>query len=227
MRVQIYPHDTTDSIVTTVKNFYGLYSGPTGSKGVSFEDKEGNTLIARYENFTNNMVVYVRVFEEYPAEPTAYGHGSYQGPVAATQPLYPADGYHAQPAHQPPQEAARSPSRTSRHRSRSPASLGDRREGSVGSAGQKRRSRSLKNSSALNQADAYSDQMAGYSSDEGALSTTSTRTRDHLGNTDISVDNIVEGGRRKRAKFESSVRSPSVPGPCAAARVPPVAAAVS
>ena len=33
------------------KNFFGLYDG----HGVSFEDKAGNTLIARYENFENNM----------------------------------------------------------------------------------------------------------------------------------------------------------------------------
>ncbi|KKF96292.1 hypothetical protein CFO_g1361 [Ceratocystis platani] len=56
MRVQIYPHDATESIVTTVKNFYGLYAGPTGSKGVSFEDEQGNTLIASFENFKHNMV---------------------------------------------------------------------------------------------------------------------------------------------------------------------------
>jgi hypothetical protein len=57
MRVNIYPHDTTDSIITTVKNFYGLYE----RKGVVFEDRHGNTLIARYENFAHNMVVFVRV----------------------------------------------------------------------------------------------------------------------------------------------------------------------
>src|SRR3978361_978870 len=60
MRVNIYPHDGTDSIVTTVKNFYGLYDG----NGVSFEDKDGNTLIARYENFADKMTVYVRVIDE-------------------------------------------------------------------------------------------------------------------------------------------------------------------
>lgn len=177
MRVQIYPHDTTDSIVTTVKNFYGLYSGPTGSKGVSFEDSDGNTLIARYENFSNNMRVYVRVFEEYPAEPVAYGaHNHHQAYAASAppgagghQPFGPADAYngHSPPAHgslQSPPQVPRPLSRNERHRSRSPG---------------------------------------GYSSDEGA---SSARLKDHLGNTDISVENIVEGGRRKRAKFESSVR---------------------
>src|ERR1700742_1450283 len=60
MRVNIYPHDGTDSIITTVKNFYGLYDG----NGVSFEDKDGNTLIGRYENFEDKMTVYVRVVDE-------------------------------------------------------------------------------------------------------------------------------------------------------------------
>lgn len=49
--------------------------------------------------------------------------------------------------------------------------------------------------------------MNGYSSGDGAPGSVSSRTKsEHLGNTEISLDNIVEGGRRKRAKFESSVR---------------------
>src|SRR6201999_3056669 len=57
MRVNIFPHDGTESIIATVKNFYGLYDG----NGVSFEDKDGNTLIARYENFADRQIVHVRV----------------------------------------------------------------------------------------------------------------------------------------------------------------------
>ena len=60
MRVNIFPHDSTDSIITTVKNFYGLYE----RRGVIFEDGRGNILIARYENFDHGMVVYVRVSAE-------------------------------------------------------------------------------------------------------------------------------------------------------------------
>ncbi|KAK3290852.1 uncharacterized protein B0H64DRAFT_446673 [Chaetomium fimeti] len=64
MRVRIYPHDTADAIVKTIRNFYGIYSDPTSSKGIKFEDEQGNTLMARYEDFQNNTVVYVRVIEE-------------------------------------------------------------------------------------------------------------------------------------------------------------------
>jgi hypothetical protein len=50
-----------------------------------------------------------------------------------------------------------------------------------------------------------SDAMNGYSSGDGTGSVSSRTKSEHLGNTEISLDNIVEGGRRKRAKFESSV----------------------
>ncbi|KAK2602083.1 hypothetical protein N8I77_008648 [Diaporthe amygdali] len=105
MRVQIYPHDTTESIITTVKNFYGLYPSPTSCPGVSFEDEHGNTIIGRYENFRHNSVV---------------------------------------------------------------------------------------------------DSMNGYSSGDNAPGSSSGKSKEQIGSTEISLDNIVEGGRRKRAKFESS-----------------------
>lgn len=200
MRVQIYPHDATESIVTTVKNFYGIYSGPHRSKGISFEDKDGNTLIARYENFSNGMVVYVRVFDEYSVEPPAFEQQGYQASASGI-PSYPTEAYNGQAMQSPSHDMARPSSRTSRRRSLSPNGLREQRSTSTGSNSHKRRSRPSKNASSLSQADAYSD----YSSDDGANSTASGRTKEQLGNTDISVENIVEGGRRKRAKFESSV----------------------
>ncbi len=169
MRVQIYPHDTTESIVTTVKNFYGLYSSPTISKGVSFEDEQGNTLIARYENFRADMVVYVRVFEEPAAlSPAACGplhHLSYHSPGAGAHafhngdppaPLPAALHYgphelhelqyqqpHQQPHQQPQQpHISRPGSRTSRVRSPSPNGSGrGRRSASTGTNPKTRLSR--------------------------------------------------------------------------------------
>ena len=204
MRVQIYPHDTTDSIVTTVKNFYGLYSGPTGSKGVSFEDERGNTLIARYENFRNNMVVYVRVFEKpsvAPASPT--GSQAHNPGASRTQPW--TDGCLLDAPQRFGRDTSRPASRTSRKRSTSPGR--GRRSTSASTAGKMARSRSSKNrgTSSHNYAETYNDSINGYSSSDGAPSSASGRAKEHPGHTDISVDNIVEGGRRKRAKFESSV----------------------
>lgn len=206
LRVSIYPHDSTDSIITTVKNFYGLYSSPGVSKGVSFENKEGNTLIARYENFTDNMTVYVRVIEE------PLGPHSYHAAPSGAQGYYNGDGYQ-HPAPQPTDHhASRPTSRTSRLRSPSPNGGRGRRSTSTGTnPAKKRRSRSSKNRSQTN-GDTHGESFNGYSSGDGAPGSSSGRTKEQLGNTDISVENIVEGGRRKRAKFESSVRKWLVDG---------------
>jgi hypothetical protein len=213
MRVQIYPHDTTDSIVTTVKNFYGLYPGPTGSTtGVSFEDEHGNTLIARYENFRNNMIVYVRVIEGSPVAPSSYSSHHYHAaaPVDGEPAQYYEDnnGEYAQQqrlTQDIPRNSARpSPSR----RSRSPGNSRDRRSASVSTNGQKSgRSRSVKIRSSTQQShnDGSGESSNGYSSGDGAPGSSSGKSKEQLGTTDISVENIVEGGRRKRAKFESSV----------------------
>lgn len=206
MRVQIYPHDTTDSIVTTVKNFYGLYSGPTGSKGVSFEDRGGNTLIARYENFQDRMVVYVRVIEEPPANPSAYAPHPYHNPSVTNHPYYSDNGYPAPQASRCAQEMSRPSSPSSRRRSPSPHTARGRRSASASTNGKKGRSRSSKTRASASRShnELYSDSITGYSSNDEHDST-SGKNKDQLPTTDISVENIVEGGRRKRAKFESSV----------------------
>lgn len=179
-----------------MKNFYGLYHG---GKGVSFEDDRGNTLIARYENFSNNMIVYVRVIEESPPPAGAFAPNGFQpGPIDyAAQQL----GHHL----------SRPASRTSRKRSPSPNGGRGRRSASASTnptAGKKGRSRSTKNRSA--NYDNRSDSINGYDSGDGAPASVSSKAKEQIGNTDISVENIVEGGRRKRAKFESSVSLPNL-----------------
>ena len=213
LRVGIFPHDTTDSIVTTVKNFYGLYSGPAVSKGVSFEDDQGNTLIARYENFHDQMTVFVRVIEEVSPVPASFGHG-FHSPSYGVQGYY-NEGYPMQPSHHG-HHISRPASRTSRVRSPSPNGGRGRRSTSAGTnpgASKKGRSRSAKNRAPGLQTngDSRSDSVNGYSSGDGAPGSSSGKARDHLGNTEISVENIVEGGRRKRAKFESSVSASNEP----------------
>jgi len=220
MRVKIFPHDTTDSIITTVKNFYGLYSGPSGSQGVSFEDEQGNTLIARYENLCNDMVVYVRVIEEHAT--TGYGPPSYHsGSQVISQTYYPSDGHQMLPPHPAQalnygQPMSRPASRSSNKRSTSPnQGRGRRSQSAVSNVSiplptKKSRSRSgfkSRGSSTHGSfADINNDLLNGYSSGDGAAGSVSSKTKsEHLGNTEISLDNIVEGGRRKRAKFESSV----------------------
>lgn len=221
MRVQIFPHDTTESIVTTVKNFYGLYNVHGHARAIHFEDKQGNILIARYENFSNGMTIYVRVTDDHTEYPTSYDQPSYHS-VSPVRAQYSAAGEYALPPAQPAQALnygeplLRPSSRASGHRSLSP----DRgRRGEVGSMhapNKKPRSRSgFKSRGSSTHGsfqDIHSDGMNGYSSGDGAPGSVSSRTKsEHLGNTEISLDNIVEGGRRKRAKFESSVSRPQNP----------------
>lgn len=217
MRVQIYPHDTTDSIITTVKNFYGLYNGPGGAKGVSFEDEHGNTLIARYENLRDRMNVYVRVIEEPSHDGVSYGPLSYHSVSPAPGlPEYSASDHQMLPPQQSQainngQPFSRPASRTSRKRSVSPNSGRGRRSASatVNPPNKKARSasgyKSRGSSTHGSFADIYSDGVNGYSSGDGAAGSVSSKAKsEHIVNTEISLDNIVEGGRRKRAKFESS-----------------------
>ncbi|KAL8952045.1 MAG: hypothetical protein Q9222_002032 [Ikaeria aurantiellina] len=213
MRVQIFPHDTTDSIITTVKNFYGLYDGT--ATGVSFEDEQGNTLIARYENLKNNMIVYVRVIPDF-AQPSLQ-HGPLGWPSAA--PISPGRVLQLGDAFQMPppaqlthvnsfeQPLSRPCSRLAHKRSVSPWNNHGRRSISTqknrSRSGAKSRDTSLpRNGEELN-SDAFN---VNSDSDGGAGSVTSSRKArsELLASAEISVDNIVEGGRRKRAKFESS-----------------------
>ena len=215
MRVRIYPHDTTDSIVSTVRDFYGLYAGV--AKGISFEDSTGMTLIARYENFSSNMIVYVRVIPD-------YSQSWQQSPTRAENHAIPPDhpqrtphldaGFEMVPT-QPTQALnygppySRPSSRMSRKQSASPGTGDNRRSGSA----QKERSRSSVKTHGDNfqaHLDGYNHEALKYgSSDEEGGSVTSSRKarNEQLASAEISEKNIVEGGRRQaqRAKFESSV----------------------
>lgn len=215
MRVQIYQHDTTESIVTTVKNFYGLYAS---TKGVSFEDVHGNTLIAHYENLSHNMTVYVRVIDEPTQSPDGYEQAYHPRANAPHQP-YSLEDMHQMPPPHPTQalsygqSQSRPMSRASHKRSDSPNSGRGRRSASASTVPtlpmKKPRSRSGYKSRGSSThgsfVELHSDGLNGYSSGDGGAGSVSSKSRsEHLGNTEISLDNIVEGGRRKRAKFESS-----------------------
>lgn len=203
MRVQIYPHDTTESIISTVKNFYGLYPTQTRCPGVSFEDEQGNTIIGRYENFRHNSVVYVRVRDD-PPTPGPYNTSPTDGAVGP--PYHAADGYSAHGPQQQGQHTSRPGSRSSRRRSVSPGNVSERRSASASITSKNARPRSSKNRASASQSngDTLNESMNGYSSGDSAPGSASGKPKE-LGSTEISLDNIVEGGRRKRAKFESSV----------------------
>ena len=168
MRVHIWPHDTTQSIMDTIRNFFGLYE----DRSLSIEDTHGYTLIAAYNNFTHNMEMNVRV-----GPPTSPSKTPRLDPPFQMQP------------------AAVVP-----NRSVSPQSArGSHRGGSKRSNGKAK---------VANGSFADGDTNADHSdSDGGNASVTSSRRSkgDFVASADITVENIVEGGRRKRTKFDSSV----------------------
>lgn len=210
MRVQIYPHDTTDSIVTTVKNFYGIYDG--AASGVSFEDEHGTTLIARYENLRNNMTVYVRVIPVHAySEPYSdhyYGsipletrkRPSLGEPFQMAPALQPAQVLeHGQPPPRPASSAARKRSMSPSGRSRRSAS----QHKQISKSGSKSRGPGGHGGFHDEGTPVYSDSDGGYGSSTGSKK---ARSEQQFASSDISMENILQDGRRKRPKFESSVR---------------------
>lgn len=191
MRVMISKHDTTDSIIATVKNFYGLYD-----YGVSFENKEGITMIAAFDNFEHDMTIYVRTIPQpvHSASDLARDSASPKKPrLGAPFELRP----HSHGANPSP---SRSAARSAGARSASPQSDTGRRSAPAMPGVKPRpiRTRSKDNSVA--------GDLEGYSSgdnDNGSV-TSSRRSKAEEIKADITTENIVEGGRRKRA-FESSV----------------------
>lgn len=191
MRVMISPHDTTESIISSVKNFYGLYE-----YGVSFENTNGVGLIAAFENFENDKHVFVRTVAQHNATPSEHARDSASpkkptlgAPIELRQP-------HINQTHSPSKSGARSAG----VRSMSPQSdIGQRSASAApGSKPRSQRTKSKENS-------VYGDGEGYSSGDNGEGSVASSRrSKTELVNAEISVDNIVEGGRRKRA-FESSV----------------------
>lgn len=198
MRVMISPHDTTESIITTVRNFYGLYEGP----GVSFEDRQGNTLIATYENFEHNMFIFVRMTAPDPV----VAEVNTRSRSATTSPRKPQLGAPFEmrpPTHSMAHYPSRPASRNAHGRSMSPQSSRSHRSMST-ALGAKSRGRTHKNKEASAYGESYAD---AYSDSDGGDGSVSSRREPHA-SAEISVNNIVEGGRRKRAKFDSSVSWP-------------------
>lgn len=198
MRVMIQPHDTTESIITTVKNFYGLYE-----YGVSFENKDGIGIIAAFDNFENDMTVYVRTVASPPSIVAD------QRDSASPKKLLGAAFEMRPPSHSLNHSPSRTAHRSAGARSVSPQSDLGRRSLSAAPSGKPRPSRTKsKDNSVAGDADGYSS-----GDNENASVTSSRRSKAEEIKAEITVDNIVEGGRRKRA-FESSVSSLSLHNIC-------------
>ena len=198
MRIGIQKHDALADISETVKNFYGLYDG-----GMSFEDRNGSLLIPTFDNVEDKMLIYVRTIrddaESSNGSRTPRNHSRTSrhslSPRKLQPPfqMMPPNGHHGY-------SISRPSSRTDRNRSKSPQSLRGRRSESTHTI-PKTKSRSIRVRSSFDQGanDSDSDGI------DGSVTSSRRSKNDMLASADISVDNIVEGGRRKRAKFDSSV----------------------
>jgi hypothetical protein len=208
MRVVINPHDTTDSIIATVKNWYGIYEG----HGVSFEDVHGNTLIARYENVVHDMVIYVRIIpgQPYPSSAPPYIQHYGTVPPEPQRRLSLGEPFQMPPPHPTldhTQAPSRPTSRLARKRSASPPNSGRGRSISQ----QKRGSRpDLRSRNSSSHGSHHDEAMNGYSDSDGGQSsiTGSRKARsEQFASAEISLENVLQDGRRNRPKFDSSVCS--------------------
>jgi hypothetical protein len=107
-------------------------------------------------------------------------------------------------------QLSRPASRAARQRSNSPQSGRGRRSASASTNPKRIRpsAKSRTGSAHSSFADALGDAANGYSDSDGGNGSVSSSRRnraEQLASAEISLDNIVEGGRRKRAKFDSSV----------------------
>lgn len=178
--LHIYPHDTTDSITTTVKNMFGIKL--QDESGLSFQDPEGRYMILRHENFSDDMMVDIRV------EDNQYN-------IRHTLPMFFGG---------PPLRGSFSDAR-----SVSPSASRGRRSASAGG-----RSKSMKRQASLREEDYYDEryppgpylqQPPQQFLPEGDDESESRSRIEPVASAEISLDNIVEGSRRKRPKFSSDV----------------------
>ncbi|ETI21189.1 hypothetical protein G647_07533 [Cladophialophora carrionii CBS 160.54] len=207
LRVVLNTHDTTESIITTVKNFYGIYDG----HGVTFEDALGNTLIASYDNLAHNSTVHVRIVPALQATSNANPHGFHieNGYEPRRRPSL-GEPFSMLPPHlrEQSQSPSRPASRVARKRSTSPIQSRGRRSASqqkgtsYGAA-----SRGSSANGSFHEDNGYSDSDAGRSSISGSKKAKS----EQFASSDISTANVLQDGRRGQPIFDSSTLPLFVP----------------
>ncbi|EXJ75043.1 uncharacterized protein A1O5_01739 [Cladophialophora psammophila CBS 110553] len=206
LRVVLNTHDSTESIITTVKNFYGIYDG----NGVSFEDAWGNTLIASYDNLGHNSTVYVRIVPAPQAASNPYTHGLHAGEGGYEPRRRPSLGepFQMLPPHMREQShsPSRPASRVARKRSISPSQGRGRRSASQ-QKGPSYASRGSSANGSYHEENGYSDSEAGRSSISGSKKARS----EQFASSDISTANVLQDGRRGQPIFDSSTLPLFVP----------------
>lgn len=207
LRVVLNNHDSTESIITTVKNFYGIYDG----RGVSFEDSVGVTLIPSYENLSPDSTVYVRIVPAPQAPLGAYplpNYGNENGYEPKRRPSL-GEPFQMLPPHM--REQSHSPSRPASRlalkRSVSPSQGRGRRSASQQKGGPiPTASRGSSANGSFHEEDGYSDSEAGRSSVSGSKKARS----EQFVSSEISTANVLQDGRRGQPIFDSSVSDTTV-----------------
>ncbi|KAJ4512404.1 hypothetical protein HRR83_006920 [Exophiala dermatitidis] len=208
LRVVLNTHDSTESIITTVKNFYGIYDG----NGVSFEDSWGNTLIPSYDNLVPDSTVYVRIVPAIQPASAVFPHGAHgleNGYEPRRRPSL-GEPFQMLPPHM--REQSHSPSRPSsrlaRKRSISPTQGRGRRSASQQKGpGIVPLSRGSSANGSFHDDNGYSDSEAGRSSISGSKKARS----EQFASSDISTANVLQDGRRGQSIFDSSALPLFVP----------------
>lgn len=204
LRIQVNPEDVTDTIVTTVKNFYGIYEG----HGVSFEDVRGNILTANYSNLVDGMTVNVRTVPGPSHAMSAAQHNHYQHVAAGDvqRRISLGEPFQMLPPHlhEPSRSPSRPHSRLARKRSTSPPIPRGRRSASQ----QQATSLSAASRGSSVNGTYQDDPFNGHSdSEEGRSSVAGSRKArsEQYASAEISSENILQDGRRNKGLFESSV----------------------
>ena len=212
MRVVINLHDTTESIIATVKNWYGIYEG----HGISFEDTHGNTLIARYENIVHDMVIHVRIIPSQPYPSSAPPYTTQYGTMLPDQQRRLSLG---EPFQMPPPHPtlahshtpSRPTSRLARKRSTSPQMSGRGRSVSQQKRGCRPELRSRNSSTHGSHHDDVSNEYSDSDGGQSSIAGSKKARSEQFVSAEISLENVLQDGRRNRPKFDSSVRRIIVP----------------
>ena len=199
---KIRPHDTTDSIMDTVKHLFGL--SRQYELGISLEDCHGLSFIPSHENFADGMMVYVRIEDSLPRN-FAHRHHSYDlrrsHPAASRSSAYSASSRSVSP-----QSRGRSSSATALHgRPRSLKRPAPPPTQAQPAAAQAAAQADDTEPEPWHPADAhwYSLPHQSLLPDDEEEPRTKAAS---VASADISLENIVEGSRRKRPKFSADVR---------------------
>lgn len=183
LSTKINTHDSTQSIIDAVRNFFGLFTCRLG-----FEDITGSHIIPSYDNFEDNATIYLRGDPDATAEPIQYALDPQNLSPTKTFPMLP-------PASNQP--LSRSGSRLSNGFQLAPGFEYTPQVSPTKNAGFDASPAEFTDHRGTGE---WLMQLPGGSVEDATGGS-------KIASAEISEANIVDGGRRKRAKFDTQVRN--------------------